>query len=163
MSNWKFWTWPAQLRAASELEKNLNAARERAAMWEKQAANMTQDRNHLSSLLNAAHIENHTLGEEIERWTAWKARMALVGVENRAEVKKKIQEALAGLGEQHPVWVALNTLLVVHLAVEHRAAKQYGPGADAALRDFNSGREAGLEDFRAALWKLHHEARKTDT
>ena len=54
--------------------------------------------------------EQWTLCHEPTRWER-------VPTEDRARVKKEIEEAFSSLSDDHPVWVALNKLLAIQLHV----------------------------------------------
>jgi HEAT repeat protein len=156
MTNWKFWTWLAQIDDAEVLlcarRAEIESLKERLIEESGQRARNLAVFMDREDACQEAETATKAFTAHLEKWRGLPRA-------DRDKLRADVVAALAGLGEEHPVWKAINALMTVHLDVERRAAKQYGTGTDAALRDFNSGREAGLEDFRAALWKLHHEGR----
>lgn len=77
--------------------------------------------------------------------------------EQLAEAEKEILQGMA-VSEEDRLWKAVNLALVICLAQEHTAAK--GPGLSDADRHYNTGREAGLEDFQHFLQQLFQRARQ---
>jgi hypothetical protein len=68
------------------------------------------------------------------------------------EREARIRSGFSAATPEHTVLLAVLLLLEGCLAVEHAAAKQPNISNDA--RNFNTGREAALEDFKASIMQM---------